>query len=625
MIHNEMSFLFNPTIQPSVGNVIRANNRGNTGDIFGTIPTNKIRIFKDPESGKSGRNVINYVNDTIYARDRLEQDPYVTLLNYFNDSGNSKTGPISMFLKPADFVYLKDLGVYPINRLIILRRYRDGCIVPNNLTLFKEKPIATAIGWIKMDDANKDLFEFSFSEKWIEQTDTLDKVIQKIMKEQFGIKTETFLPIPAWSQGFLFGMLNKMGLTNYDSKNVPTGDPNVLRVGLMRDIETQSLASELKITFETSYEQKYIDGVDPGTSFQDILSNIARIGTSDQKFIIKSTSESFKKFVEAVNSNAAGSVDKWVAFGKEMIAAFVGAISSLFEAGGAVDQYSKELQKQTDLQTQQGIKNLTQPASGTANVIVYESKEDKVGKKINVESISTGVFKGGGVYYSGNPLIKMSQQPAESEIKKNIGGINETVNTASLTGTATKLLVSGIKTLLAGSVYRYRWPLRGSIGLMSGLSTTPWHLTVGNPFSPILNMANIYVSDVDLKFSNELGFQDMPKRVDVTIQLKMGRPFGTGEIERMFNNQYGRIYSKPTDEKTATDSGDSEKGKDKQTPTNQAPPETKTEDKKTTMDRSLDQLKNGQKVDKTYTQTTQKVINTNGATVDPNAINFFNK
>jgi hypothetical protein len=79
---------------------------------------------------------------------------------------------------------------------------------------------------------------------------------------------------------------------------------------------------------------------------------------------------------------------------------------------------------------------------------------------------------------------------------------------------------------------------------MSGLSTTPWHLTVGNPFSPILNMANIVVENVDLKFSSEMGFQDMPKRVDANITIKLSRPLGQQEINRMFNNQYGRIYSK---------------------------------------------------------------------------------
>jgi hypothetical protein len=57
-------------------------------------------------------------------------------------------------------------------------------------------------------------------------------------------------------------------------------------------------------------------------------------------------------------------------------------------------------------------------------------------------------------------------------------------------------------------------------------------------------MANIVVDNIDLKFSSEMGFNDLPKRVDATITIKMARPFGQQEINRMFNNQYGRIYSK---------------------------------------------------------------------------------
>jgi len=533
MVHNEMSFLFNPTIQPTVGDPIRVNNNNNTGDIFGTIPTKtKARIYKDPGDGK---NVIDYVNNKIYARDRLEQDPYVTLLNYFNDSGTK--GPISMILKPADFVYLKDLGVYPINRLIILRRYRDGCIVPNNLTLFKEKPIATVIGWIKVDDSNKDLFSFSFGESWVDQTDTLDKVIGKIMKEQFGVSVGDFLPVPAWSQGFLFGMLNRMGLTTYSATNVPTGDPNVLRTSKMREVESQSLKSDLKITFETSYEQKYIDKVDPGLAFQDILSNLARIGTSDQRFILNAdNNNSFSKFVEAVNAKAEYASSAWVAFGKQLIDEFMGAITDFFygeksEFAPIYDSITKENVKLAGSDTERDKKI----ASLDADIARFKKLKDK--SKNNKEFWDRQILD---KENKKNEILNPKEKPKiKQDSLQKMSGAKETFDAIS------GVMERGANTLLAGSVYRYRWPLIGSIGLMSGLSTTPWHLTVGNPFSPILSMGNVYLENgVDLKFSNELGFQDMPKRVDVTIDLKMGRPLGRWEIERMFNNQYGRVYTK---------------------------------------------------------------------------------
>ena len=530
MVHNEMSFLFDSTIKLTVGDIIRNNNNNNTGDIFGTIPTKtKARIYKDSNNGK---NVIDYLNNTIYARDRLEQDPYVTLLNYFNESGTK--GPISMILKPADFVYLKDLGVYPINRLIILRRYRDGCIVPNNLTLFKERPIATVIGWIKVDDNNKDLFSFSFGESWVDQTETLDKVIGRIMKEQFGLSVGEFFPVPAWSQGFLFGMLKNMGLTTYTSKNVPTGDPNVLRTSKMREVDSQSLKSDLKITFETSYEQKYIDKVDPGLAFQDILSNLARIGTSDQRFILNSDSGIFSAFVNGVNSNAAGSTNQWIEFGKKLINGFMDAVADFFiqETG----ELSEAWKKTTDYVTGENQK-LNKSENDKK-----KAKDDAL--KLIQKDEDNGTISKESAQEKRNKLNNNQDQNVTSDVGK-LAGVDKS---SAAFKSFYNIFLNISDTLLAGSVYRYRWPLIGSIGLMSGLSTTPWHLTVGNPFSPILSMGNVYLENgVDLKFSNELGFQDMPKRVDVTIDLKMGRPLGRWEIERMFNNQYGRVYSKETE------------------------------------------------------------------------------
>ena len=79
-------------------------------------------------------------------------------------------------------------------------------------------------------------------------------------------------------------------------------------------------------------------------------------------------------------------------------------------------------------------------------------------------------------------------------------------------------------------------------------------------------MSNIFVDDVELKFSSEMGFNDMPKRVDVKIDLKMARPFGKQELERIFNNQYGRIYTKKDTTPQPLDPNGSESGdpKDKE-------------------------------------------------------------
>lgn len=531
MVHNEMSFLFGEVPIPGtpsdyVRTIVNAMS-GNTQDIYGGEGRAYDRVYKDIHYKNK---VIQYIGDSVYANDRVGQDPYVSLINYFNGTGgqggDTKHGSPAMTLKAADFVYLTDLGVYPINRLIILRRYRDGVIVPANLSLFKQKPISTVIGWLKVED-NKELFSLNFNEKWVEQTDTLDKVIQKIMKEQFKISTEVFMPIPGWSQGFLFGMLNNMGLSDYNSTNVPTGDPNVLRSAIMRDVESQSLLSELKLSFETSYEQKYIDGVDPGLAFQDILSNLISMGTSDMKFILNPNSKAVKQLFAAALQGGDGSLSTWVDLGKTIIDAFMTTIKDFFTAVGDVAGQYKDVNSEStknNIQSQQD----------------EETKQKRIGE---IDKAINDLSKGDGSVKYKPQIDSLKAEKARLEGRSSIasnGSLSFNLDYSKID----KLFTSAIQTLLAGSVYRYRWPLIGSIGLMSGLATTPWHLTVGNPFSPILNINNIVVTNVDLKFSNELGFNDMPKKVDATIDLKFGRPLGGQEINRMFNNQYGRKYTR---------------------------------------------------------------------------------
>jgi hypothetical protein len=563
MVHNEMSFLFGTT--PIIGkapeqmkNIVN-NNAGNKGDIYGVVDTTKYdRIYKDKNLSYRN-NPIDYINETIYDDNRIGKDPYIALIDYFNGEGkDNKHGPVSMTLTAADFAYLTDIGVHPINKLVILRRYRDGVVVPNNLSLFKERPISTVIGWVKSDEATKELFSINFGERWTDSTETLDKLLMRIMKEQFPfLNPGALFPIPAWSQGFLFGFLKKMGLTNFDGNNVPTGDPNVLRQSKMRDVEGQSLDSSMQITLTTSYEQKYIDGVDPSLAFQDIIANLVRCGTSDMKFILDSSNDAFQKLFGAVLMGGdKDRVNAWVSVGQSLITAFMDAVDSVFsDATSAYNQMSTLTQQNID----EAVKvNEAQKKKNEADLKADNDELARLTKeKLKYDEKNDSKYDKRGVIDQRMRELQAkiaNRNKSENQIAQTVTqGITDVITGAKAGFTS----ISGIlndfgNTILAGSVYRYRWPLIGSIGLMSGLSTTPWHLTIGNPFSPILCLSNIYASKVDLKFSNELGFNDMPKRVDVSITMDLARPLGRQEINRMFNNQYGRIYSKVSNTGTTT-------------------------------------------------------------------------
>lgn len=522
-MHSEIRFLFDPSITSSNG----LSNDNDRGNIYGralkirlkkstnsvgndvnppatpnnsngkeNIPTNINQTTPDnnsnPEKYSSGilmykgdgyaGDMPNYLKNNVYRED-TDEDPYIALIRNFG-------GFKPLRLRAADFAYLRDLGVYPINRLWILRRFPDNSVVPNNLLSWSSsktmgsEAISTVIGWIKPKE-DSDMFTVNFNESWVDQPEWIDKVFANMLQQEFGISSKAFFPVPGWGQGMLFGVLKAMGLTSdFDAKNPPSGDPNVLRTAKMREITRQSLESNLQITLETSYEQKYINGVDPGMAMMDIITNLLKMGTSDQKFILGNSPE-LQNLLSGLNNNP--NTDAWVNLGKQLIQSFI----------NGVEQFISDLKS-----SPQANINVGDQVEGGASVSQTKQEKPKDGeesKPIPIDGIDTSV------------------------IKNAIGNISEI--------------------LIAGTVMKYRWPIKGSIGAMTGMNTTPWHLTVGNPYSPILNMGNIVVRRVDISPSNELGFNDMPINLNVKIEVEMGRPFGKSELERVFNNGYKRVYS----------------------------------------------------------------------------------
>lgn len=428
-----------------------------------------VLVYKNSSVYVGTEGIKNYLKSSVYRYDDSNEDPYISLINYFGD-WKSK----AMKLRGADFAYLKDLGVYPINRLWILRRFPENCIVPNNLLAWGNSvsAISTVVGWMK-DKEDNPMFSLSFSEVWTDQRDMIDKVFSEILKSEFGLKLPAMMSVPGWSQGILFGMLKAMGLSDsFDSKNVPTGNPNVLRTAKMREINSQGLKTNLDLTLETEYEQKYINGIDPGLAMLDIMTNLLKMGTSDQKFIL-GNSPQLVQLIGTVN-NSSQKTEAWLEFIKSMIKAFVTGVTNF------IDEIS----------------------SSNSTATSTSSTPDSGGVSLTTSIAEKGVIEQMGAF---------------------VGGLSETI--------------------LAGTVSKYRWPLKGSIALMSGINTTPWHLTVGNPYSPIINIGNIVVNDIKVKPSNDLGFNDMPIRLDVSVQVELGRPLGKQEIEKMFNNGYKRVYS----------------------------------------------------------------------------------
>jgi hypothetical protein len=342
------------------------------------------------------------------------------------------------------------------------------------------EPIATCIGWVKAD---QNFGNISFNETWDTTDKRFDQKLMDIVSKMPGMDKTPISPIPDFAQGMLFEFYKRAGLTgieeetntytgvesggdasNWGLMNIPIGDPNILHEGPYRPSEGQNLKSDFTFDFETTYEQKMLGDIDPGSAMLDIIDNLLAIGTSNMKFYWSENSPTIVEARKAV-SGKANDVDAWWLFISTIMESFWTSLSSLFQ----------------DITTKT--------------------------KEIVTTTMDSGIKDGGEVTLD--------------VIKKLMG------------------------TILTSTVAIHRYELRGSIELMTGgrLSSTPWHLTIGNPYSPWLSTNHIIVKSATIETSTEMGFNEQPKYLTVKFNCALSRSLGKQEILRMFNNTYRRNYT----------------------------------------------------------------------------------
>lgn len=417
-----------------------------------TLDENGISI--EGKSGYQGNQVKNYAKTAIYDKSS-NNNPYVDLIRNF-DGGKSSAK--SLLIKASDLAYLKELGVYPINRMVILRRFQEGQSVPEKLDELDAIPISTFIGWLKEDE---NFGNYSFNESWTQTSKRLDELLTDMIKENFAKNSpiKSIMPVPSFARGLLFGLMKQMGIVGdsgspWDWNNIPIGDPNVLQEGPYRDPSNQNIQSSMQFTFETTYEQKFIGDVDPGAAMIDVIDNLLKMGTSDMKYWL--------------NGNSG---------------------------------------------------------------LVQDAKNAVGGDDINYWWL----------------LVKNVVLKLWSTIKETIASISSFIDNSSISEIASAgktVFEEFLQSVMTATVAKYRWELKGSMELMTGDGSTPWYLTIGNPYSPWLATNHILVNKVEIETSNELGFNDMPMWLKAKITVSQSRHLGRNEIIKMFNNSFLREYSK---------------------------------------------------------------------------------
>lgn len=87
--------------------------------------------------------------------------------------------------------------------------------------------------------------------------------------------------------------------------------------------------------------------------------------------------------------------------------------------------------------------------------------------------------------------------------------------------------------------------LTGLKALLIGEPVGEWHVTVGNPLNPIAMIGNLICEGIEVEFGDELGPDDFPLEIKVTVNLDHGMSRDRDAIQSIFNRGMGRIYDLP--------------------------------------------------------------------------------
>lgn len=87
--------------------------------------------------------------------------------------------------------------------------------------------------------------------------------------------------------------------------------------------------------------------------------------------------------------------------------------------------------------------------------------------------------------------------------------------------------------------------LKGLKAILTGEPVGEWHVTIGNPLNPIAMIGNLICEGIDVEFNEELGPDDFPTEMKITVKLKHGMARDRDAIESIFNRGMGRIYTLP--------------------------------------------------------------------------------
>jgi len=396
------------------------------------------------------------------------------------DWSQSQSNAMKLFAK--DFAYLRYLGVYPNNRLIVCRKFGTGA--NNDLSRVNSSPVATILSWRV---PGEDFFKINFGEEWERVEDGGFKdILNEIGKEFSGAASIgdmagsgfNAVPLPGFTEIFQRRVMLALGLIDKQGANIiPSGNPNLIKESMRRktindDRAGSGLTCKISVVVKAEYEQKFIGGLDPTKAFYDILSNISHFGTQDAVFYLNgagAAGQKFKKFLDDLRDNPRQAMSELLT---TVITGLKDVVSSLIKTIGSED-------------TEQGF----------FSSLFFDSDEEN-----------------------------RNQENSD--------------NSDSLSAK----LIDEVLGLVTGIVKKYEIRIMGVVNSLTGNPSGPWHVTIGNPKRPMFTSGDMVVKEVSITLGETLAFNDLPSKITAEFTLENARPLGLSEIMSRFMQGQGRTY-----------------------------------------------------------------------------------
>ncbi len=424
--------------------------------------------------------------DGFSREDLHNNDVYDTsLLNIIEKLSKSKMAA----LRPQDFAYLKNVGVFPNNRLMIARRFLAP--VKDNImgSDVGGSPKSILISW---NPEGENFLDISFGEIWDDAkadfTDVLNSIGEQISSKGSGTKGLGsglgkgigLTPLPGFTEQLQRDFLASIGILDKDGDDavLPSGNPNLIKKAKQRRTlgygrEGSGLNCTVSIKMKVEYEQKFISGIDPTIAWMDIISNILVFGTS------KSTNY-------GLSDKFRGKIDTWTSNPSILISDIATGLKSALNS--IIELVNKS------------VGNLSDESNSDQNTTNDGNTEKTIKDKLS----------------------------DALEASKNFA--------SSLLDVAFDAFIKTIK--------KYKVELMGIANALSGAPSTPWHITIGNPLRPIFCSGDMYMSEnVKLTLGPTLAFNDLPSNITVDFTLTNARPWGLQEIMAKFNTGHLRTVN----------------------------------------------------------------------------------